>query len=889
MQSAFSCSRFTGALVAEARNMSTEKTAVTCEDKAVELNDQRDSRDENVGKRFRGFEDGNGAGKTVPFANDAYGNGLNSDRKVNISEKSQNVCTGKPSYGTRTLEGKSSTSKGSWGEGIGMLIGGDTSSWECKDLLRDKVTYNLSDQEQRCVTDALTSDYSQNQTWKILLPNKRGDGRKERLNEVVAKSADNSDAKSGFPCSFKKEMSANMNEEDESICTRSKGNNTGKCFNAACAGYEGQWMTGWLAASSDDDDYNDDSSTDGSSKNSSKQERTKPSGNEQIAELSEGEIVEEADIEPYKQQDEFFTTGIAGVKLEPQVMHQVFIGNWFSPLEFHVVFAKCKPLLEALDAKLQACYSDSSAAIPFGLVKKGTPCCAMNHKSVWKRAMVESGGRDALIRFVDSGETRYCDSDKIKLLEKAFMELPPLAIRCQIIGSHRDIFYRVILDAFRLDCKAGKRRQVKFHDGLTDGILSVNLYNMDGCDLFLKHFGELFRKQEQAERQRKEAAERRNVKVDKTTGGVIREPDLSDSDEDKGLPANFNQAKEKKSKRSRRRNASKCCLYESSSGSEGQCSSNLLTTDHSPDDGFVENCSADNLKLSEGEIVEEADIEPYKQQDEFFTTGIAGVKLEPQVMHQVFIGDWFSPLEFHVVFAKCKPLLEALDAKLQAWYSDSSAGIPFGLVKKGTPCCAMNHKSVWKRAVVESGGRDTLIRFVDSGETRYCDSDKIKLLDKAFMELPPLAIRCQIIGSHRDIFYRVILDAFRLDCKAGKRRQVKFHDGLTDGILSVNLYNMDGCDLFLKHFGELFRKQQEAERQRKEAAERRNVKVDKTTGRVIREPDLSDSDEDYLCSEDEDVFVVQQLRNKPNTIMANREIVGLNQLSINDEEWPSLS
>ncbi|KHJ44786.1 hypothetical protein D918_05036 [Trichuris suis] len=289
--------------------MSTEKTAVTCEDKAVELNDQRDSRDENVGKRFRGFEDGNGAGKTVPFANDAYGNGLNSDRKVNISEKSQNVCTGKPSYGTRTLEGKSSTSKGSWGEGIGMLIGGDTSSWECKDLLRDKVTYNLSDQEQRCVTDALTSDYSQNQTWKILLPNKRGDGRKERLNEVVAKSADNSDAKSGFPCSFKKEMSANMNEEDESICTRSKGNNTGKCFNAACAGYEGQWMTGWLAASSDDDDYNDDSSTDGSSKNSSKQERTKPSGNEQIAELSEGEIVEEADIEPYKQQDEFFTTG----------------------------------------------------------------------------------------------------------------------------------------------------------------------------------------------------------------------------------------------------------------------------------------------------------------------------------------------------------------------------------------------------------------------------------------------------------------------------------------------------------------------------------------------------------------------------------------------------
>ncbi|KHJ44785.1 hypothetical protein D918_05035 [Trichuris suis] len=166
------------------------------------------------------------------------------------------------------------------------------------------------------------------------------------------------------------------------------------------------------------------------------------------------------------------------------------------------------------------------------------------------------------------------------------------------------------------------------------------------------------------------------------------------SEDKKGLPANFNQAKEKKSKRSRRRNASKCCLYESSSGSEGQCSSNLLTTDHSPDDGFVENCSADNLsnhsiekegtkpsgneqvaELSEGEIVEEADIEPYKQQDEFFTTGIAGVKLEPQ----------------------------------------------------------------------------------------------------------------------------------------------------------------------------------------------------------------------YLCSEDEDVFVVQQLRNKPNTIMANREIVGLNQLSINDEEWPSLS
>ncbi|CDW60944.1 hypothetical protein TTRE_0000935201 [Trichuris trichiura] len=97
-------------------------------------------------------------------------------------------------------------------------------------------------------------------------------------------------------------------------------------------------------------------------------------------------------------------------------------------------------------------------------------------------------------------------------------------------GSDRNTFYRAILDAFRRDCKVGKSRLVNFCDGLTDGILSVNLYNMDGCDLFLKHFGELFRKREQAERQRKEAAERRNVKLDRTTGTLIRLPDLSDED-----------------------------------------------------------------------------------------------------------------------------------------------------------------------------------------------------------------------------------------------------------------------------------------------------------------------------------------------------------------------
>ncbi|CDW60534.1 TUDOR domain containing protein [Trichuris trichiura] len=364
--------------------------------------------------------------------------------------------------------------------------------------------------------------------------------------------------------------------------------------------------------------------------------------------------------------------------------------------------------------------------------------------------------------------------------------------------------------------------------------------------------------------------------------------------------SNLNQGTEKTSKRLKRRNARKC-LNESSSGYESQRSSNPPTSDHSVDDSFVENWSTDKLSnrstekgetksskeelVAVTEIVEQAIIAPYRKQDEFFTTGLAGIQFEPEVMHQVYIGSWFSPLEFHVVFAKCKPLLEALEAKLQSWYSDSSEGIPFELVKKGTPCCAMNHKSIWKRAMVEGGSRCTFIRFVDSGETRYYDWDKIKLLDKAFMELPPLAIRCQIIGSDRNTFYRAILDAFRHDCKAGKRRQVKFCDRPIDGILSVNLYNLDGCDLFLKHFGELFRKREEAERQRKEAAMKRMVKVDRITGRVNREADLSD--EDYLCSEDEDIFILQE-SDKQSKLRLNREIFGLNKLSVNDEEWPSL-
>ncbi|CDW57194.1 TUDOR domain containing protein, partial [Trichuris trichiura] len=286
-----------------------------------------------------------------------------------------------------------------------MLIGDDTGSWKYTDLLRDKVTYSLSDQEQKCVTDTLVDEYSENRSWKLFLSDKRGDGRKARFNEVIFKPTESSGAKSGFPCLFKKEVRASTNEAKEQIGTRPKENNSGKYRNARCASYESQWSPSWQVMSSSDDEYSDDTFTDGFYKSSSKQEVTKPYEYKQVEELSEGEIVEEKDIVPYKKQDQFFTTGIGGIKFEPEVMHQVYIGHWLSPLEFHIVFATCKPLLEALEAKLQSWYSDSSEGIPFELVKKGTPCCAMNHKSIWQRAVVEGGSRCTFIRFVDSGET----------------------------------------------------------------------------------------------------------------------------------------------------------------------------------------------------------------------------------------------------------------------------------------------------------------------------------------------------------------------------------------------------------------------------------------------------------------------------------------------------
>uniref|UniRef100_A0A5S6QF70 Tudor domain-containing protein n=1 Tax=Trichuris muris TaxID=70415 RepID=A0A5S6QF70_TRIMR len=242
--------------------------------------------------------------------------------------------------------------------------------------------------------------------------------------------------------------------------------------------------------------------------------------------------------------------------------------------------------------------------------------------------------------------------------------------------------------------------------------------------------------------------------------------------------------------------------------------------------------------------LEKPRVYPYKVPDEWFTAGFGDIQLQPDCMHAVQITSWLSPIEFHVVFLQCKPLLDALENQLQNFYSDSSECLPPEMLITGTPCCVRNHQSVWQRAKIEWKCQNMLVRLVDSGETMFSSLGGIKRLDDRFLDIPPFAVSCTVIGSNINDFYREILAAFGRDCTIGSYRQVIFFEKPVDGTLFVKLFNMQGCDLFLKHFGELMRKQEEAERQREEAKKRSNKKVNRLTGETSN-PVLTDDDDFY--------------------------------------------
>ncbi|KFD71525.1 hypothetical protein M514_16457 [Trichuris suis] len=190
-------------------------------------------------------------------------------------------------------------------------------------------------------------------------------------------------------------------------------------------------------------------------------------------------------VESYQSQSVLFESGLHGHRLKAGRVYEVAIGNWVSPVEFHVVFRCFEKTLRELRAKLNRFYADSVAPADLSKVGVGAPCCVRAYKD-WHRAEVVwpcgTRGDEFHVRLVDSGESKYVPKEEVRLLSTDFATLPPLAVECEMLEFEKKLF--------------------------------VRLFDRNMNDLFFVYFGEMIERAEQAERQR--AAARAEKERDKS-------------------------------------------------------------------------------------------------------------------------------------------------------------------------------------------------------------------------------------------------------------------------------------------------------------------------------------------------------------------------------------
>ncbi|KHJ42731.1 tudor domain protein [Trichuris suis] len=221
-------------------------------------------------------------------------------------------------------------------------------------------------------------------------------------------------------------------------------------------------------------------------------------------------------VESYQSQSVLFESGLHGHRLKAGRVYEVAIGNWVSPVEFHVVFRCFEKTLRELRAKLNRFYADSVAPADLSKVGVGAPCCVRAYKD-WHRAEVVwpcgTRGDEFHVRLVDSGESKYVPKEEVRLLSTDFATLPPLAVECEMLGVNKNCLTGRILNSFTRRCRRRSTFLLSFVVEF-EKKLFVRLFDRNMNDLFFVYFGEMIERAEQAERQR--AAARAEKERDKS-------------------------------------------------------------------------------------------------------------------------------------------------------------------------------------------------------------------------------------------------------------------------------------------------------------------------------------------------------------------------------------
>ncbi|KFD68404.1 hypothetical protein M514_04108 [Trichuris suis] len=186
----------------------------------------------------------------------------------------------------------------------------------------------------------------------------------------------------------------------------------------------------------------------------------------------------------YVNQITFFESNVCRVQLQSGIGYDVIITRWYSPNEFSVVPRIFRPLMDMMDAAMNALYSEIAAFLPRSNFNVGMPCCVMSRSGRWRRAQIETVMMDEYhVRTIDTGEWAFVERQQTYLLLTCFADLPPMALSCKMQEFERRPIDFAIQRFFRCQRKTSEHLFMTFTK-IVDNILTVQLFNSVGQNLF---------------------------------------------------------------------------------------------------------------------------------------------------------------------------------------------------------------------------------------------------------------------------------------------------------------------------------------------------------------------------------------------------------------------
>ena len=124
-------------------------------------------------------------------------------------------------------------------------------------------------------------------------------------------------------------------------------------------------------------------------------------------------------------------------------------------------------------------------------------------------------------------------------------------------------------------------------------------------------------------------------------------------------------------------------------------------------------------------------------------------KIKPAENEKVYVTAVESPSCFYCQINGSEDKLTSLMAEISVVYDSLPADeLVVTRISVDDVCCAQfSEDNQWYRAVVEEkNGDDLTVRFIDYGNTETLPISRTKVLDDAFFQEPPLAIKCSLHG-----------------------------------------------------------------------------------------------------------------------------------------------